>query len=239
MHDISNSDLEAETGQPQRADYLGVHQRNYARIAAGEQEGWSTPQIVAGMLAAIKRALALPGAPVSGRLLELGCGDACLSVVLAQELPFTVSGIDIVPLAIELAQKRAERAGVALELRTGSVAALPWPDGAFDVLIDAHCLHCIVLDDRQRFFAEAKRVLRPGGMLVLLTMVGDPPPEMRAYFDAATRNVVHGGVAGRHFGTPESILAEAAQAGFCVIEHLVSPAREADAADELVAALIR
>ncbi len=225
--------------QPQRADYIGTHQHKYARIAAGELEGWSTQENVQGMLEQVQRALSLPGAPERGRLLELGCGDGCLSVQLARDLPYAVSGIDIVPQAIELARERAWAAGVALDLCCGSVCDLPWPEAAFDVLIDGHCLHCIVLADRRKFFDEAVRVLRPGGLLVLLSMVGDPPPELRADFDPVTRNVVRDGVAGRHFGTPESILAEAQQAGFSVAAHWIWPAQNSGENDDLVAALIR
>lgn len=232
-------DSSDEGEQAPHADYLGVHAGMYQRIAAGERAGWSAPAEAAGMLAQVQRALSLPAAPQCGRLLELGCGDGCLSVLLAAHLPFAASGIDIVPLAIDLARKRAARAGVTLELRCGDVLDLPWPDGSFDLLVDGHCLHCIVLDDRERFLAEAWRVLRPGGMLVLLCMVGEPPPDMPGSFDVVTRNVVLDGVIGRHFGTPESILAEARQAGFGCAAYWTWPAPDASANDDLVAVLVR
>lgn len=218
------------------ADYLGVHQPGYEAIAAGKREGWSSLDDSVAALGYVHRALELPGVPQQGRMLELGCGDGCLTVLLAQLHGFSVSGVDLVPLAVELAAKRAQAAGVALELRVGDVLDLPWPEASFDVLVDGHCLHCIVLDDRKRFFAEAWRVLRPGGMLVLITMVGDPPPGMPGSFDPELRCMVRDGVAGRHFGTEESILAEAKQAGFAVPAHWFWLAQAADQVDDLVVA---
>lgn len=222
-----------------RADYVGVHEPVYRRIAAGERAGWSTAEEAAQLLAQVQRALALPDVPREGRLLELGCGDGCLNVLLAELGGFQVAGIDIVSLAIELAGQRAAREGVALELAVGDVLALPWPAAHFDVLVDGHCLHCIVLDDRRCFFGEAWRVLRPGGALILATMVGDPPPGMSGQFDPVQRYQVHGGVAGRHFGTPDSVLAEAREARFELLAHWLWPAQTEMDCDDLIAALIK
>jgi len=222
-----------------RADYAGVHEPRYQRIAAGEQPGWSSSEEVAGMLSQIDWALALPDAPSAGRLLELGSGDGCLTERLAARPDWRVSGIDIVPLAIELAQTRLDAAGVRAELAAGEVTALPLPDHTFDLLVDSHCLHCIVNADRVACLAEARRVLRPGGMLIVITMCGDPAYLMGGEFDPATRNLVREGIAGRHFGTVESILGELAAAGFAVKQHRIWPARHEMENDDLVVAAVR
>jgi SAM-dependent methyltransferase len=216
-----------------RSDYHGVHLPTYERIAAGERGGWSSPDDVAAGIAAVRRALASAGkdAAATGdtlapadlaqveRLLELGCGDGCLTEALARELPYSVSGIEIVPLALDLARQRLDAAGLTAELVQGSVTALPWPDGVFAAVVDGLCLHCIVLGDRARVLGEVYRVLRPGGVFFLMTMCGDPPLDLAAGFDPVTRCVVRDGVAGRHFGTQESLLAELATAGFARVEH--------------------
>lgn len=189
--------------------------------------------LVAHALAQVRRALALPGVPQSGRLLELGCGDGCITVRLARELPFAVSGVDIVPLAVALA---AQREGVELELRQGSVLALPWPDGHFDAVVDGNLLHCIVLGDRARCLAEAWRVLAPGGALIVMCLAGDPPPSAVFAFDPVTRCQIRDGVAGRHFATQESLLAELTAAGFEIAAHWLNPATHAEECDEMVVA---
>jgi 2-polyprenyl-3-methyl-5-hydroxy-6-metoxy-1,4-benzoquinol methylase len=235
---LSEQEEAMQRGKP---DYIAVHAPAYRRIAAGERAGWSEPADVAAALGALKRCLALTGAPTGGELLELGCGDGCLSVELARLPGFAVAGIDIVPLAIELAAQRAAREGVALDLHLGDVLSLPFDTGRFDVVVDGHCLHCIVYGDRARFLAEALRVLRPGGMLVVLTMAGDPPPEeLPGEFDAATRTQVYRGIAGRHFGLPEGIIGEVQAAGFTVCEHWLEPDRDAvQGMDELTIAAVK
>jgi SAM-dependent methyltransferase len=220
-----------------RTDYLGVHLPVYRRIAAGERAGWSDDEEAEGTLAQFAEILSQAGVEPAGSLLELGCGDGCLSVRLAQRGGLRVAGIDIVPLAIELARRRAESAGVRIELKVGSVTALPWPEASFDLVLDGHCLHCISGADRAGFFAEALRVLRPGGHLVLVTMCGDPPLAHREGFDPQARVQIRDGIAGRYFGTPSGILAEAADAGFCLAAQRIWPARHANECDDLVAAL--
>lgn len=221
------------------SDYLGVHLPTYQRIAAGERDGWSSPADVAAAMASVRRALALPGAPDGGRLLELGCGDGCLTAALAGELPFAVSGIEIVPLALELGRRRLSAAGVLAELALGPATELPWPNGTFDAVVDGLCLHCIVPADRARAFSEVRRVLRHGGLFCVMTMIGDPPPDMARGFDPQTRCVVRDGVAGRYFGTEESVLAELRAAGFAIAEHWVEPPGSGEENPTLCAAAIK
>jgi SAM-dependent methyltransferase len=237
-----------------RSDYHGVHFPTYERIVAGERAGWSSPEDVAAGLAAVRRLLAATGlacepatgqtsAGVSpaagGRLLELGCDDGCLTEALARELPYVVNGIEIVPLALDLARQRLNRAGLTAELVQGSVVALPWPDATFAAVVDGLCLHCIVLDDRARALGETYRVLRPGGVFLVMTMCGDPPPEMSAGFDPQSRCLVRGGVAGRHFGTEQSLLAELHAAGFDVAEHWIEPPADPEANATFCAAAVK
>jgi ubiquinone/menaquinone biosynthesis C-methylase UbiE len=230
----------SEHQQDFRADYVAIHQRNYERIARGEQEGWSSEDDVRDALAYMDLALRLPEAPRAGRLLELGAGDGCMTVPLAQRYPqFTLSGIEIVPLAVELARSRADKAGVDVDLRQGSVLECPWEDGSFDVLFDGHCLHCIVLDDRRRFFGEAWRLLRPGGLLLIDTMAGDPPAGMCGAFDPETRAHHIDGIAGRTYAPVEQILAEITGAGFRVLTYHVEFRHDPSQADSLISAALK
>ena len=113
-------------------------------------------------------ALALDGthAPASGRLLELGCGAGNMALWLAGR-GFEAAGIDISAAAIEWANDNAARAGHAADFRQGSLSALPWEDESFDFVLDGNAYHCIIGDDRAIVLAEAARVLRPGGFLLV------------------------------------------------------------------------
>ncbi len=69
------------------------------------------------------------------RVLDVGCGDGRLAVGVA---PYAreVAGLDPDPQAIRDARKRARAKGVRnVRFRVGAAQTLPYPDGAFDVVI--------------------------------------------------------------------------------------------------------
>jgi ubiquinone/menaquinone biosynthesis C-methylase UbiE len=77
-----------------------------------------------------------------------------------------LSGIDLSPAMLELARERARELGLAVDLREGDAQQLSFPDESFDTVVCTLSL-CSVPDDRKAV-AEMKRVLRPGGRLLLL-----------------------------------------------------------------------
>jgi len=70
---------------------------------------------------------------------------------------------------LEIARKRADELGVDADLREGDAQQLPFPDTSFDTVVCTLSL-CNIPDNR-RAIAEMKRVLRPGGRLLLLDHV--------------------------------------------------------------------
>ena len=94
------------------------------------------------------------------RVIDCGCGTGQLSVPLASRFAQVV-GVDASAAQIAAAQPH-ERVvyRVAPADRTGE------PDSAADLLTAAQAAHWFVLD---RFYAEVRRVLRPGGVVALIT----------------------------------------------------------------------
>ena len=80
-----------------------------------------------------------------------------------------LTGIDLSPAMLELARDRARVLGFEVDLREGDAQDLPFPDEPFDTVVCTLSL-CNVPDDR-RAVAEMKRVLKPGGWLLLLDHV--------------------------------------------------------------------
>ena len=107
------------------------------------------------------------GAETAGAL-EIGCGTghwlACAAAALGER--GFLGGVD--PSAPML--DRARGAAPAAHLVRARAEDLPWRDGSFDRLFCVNALHHF--SDRGRFFAEARRVLKPGGGL--LTIGKDP-----------------------------------------------------------------
>lgn len=198
-----------------KTDYFGIHDRGYQKIKADGASGWSNAEEVGDMRAFIHKALERTGHPKSGKLLEMGCGDGSLTLLLGED-GFDIHGVDISPTAIAWAQEKLAARGRQGEFRVGSVLELPYDEGTFDVVVDGHCSHCIIGNDRKAFWSEAFRVTRSGGAFIAMSMCGEmanwKDPDL--VFDPATRNVTKGGIAGRHLGLPEDILGEIRAAGF-------------------------
>jgi SAM-dependent methyltransferase len=97
-------------------------------------------------------------------LLEVGCGPGggCNFLQRAYA-PRSATGMDLAPRAVASAARRYRRPG--LGYLTADAERLPFPDGSFDVVVNVESSHCY--PNPATFFAEAARVLRPGGSFLL------------------------------------------------------------------------
>jgi ubiquinone/menaquinone biosynthesis C-methylase UbiE len=89
-----------------------------------------------------------------------------------------LTGIEFSPAMLEIARGRASELGRDVDLQLGDAQALQFGDASFDTVIITLAL-CTIPDDRKAA-AEACRVLRPGGRLVLLEHVRSPVLAVRA-----------------------------------------------------------
>jgi SAM-dependent methyltransferase len=102
-------------------------------------------------------------------------------------------------------------------------------------VLDSHCLHCIVGDDRNKFLSNACRVLKPEGYFLVSTRCGEVTFDLGGLlFDPASRLIVtKDGIATRYVGRPENIVAEIASAGFRVMQWEVLSAKLGSGQDEM------
>ncbi|MGH2663115.1 MAG: class I SAM-dependent methyltransferase [Actinomycetota bacterium] len=110
----------------------------------------------------------------SGEVLEIGVGTGRNLPFYSRDLSLT--GIDLSPATLEIAQERARALRFEVDLRVGDAQALEFPDGRFDTVVETLALW---IPDPRRAVAEAWRVLRPGGPLVTLDHVRSPLPAVR------------------------------------------------------------
>ena len=102
------------------------------------------------------------------RLLDLGCGTGTLVLLARRRHPdATVIGVDGDPTILAIARRKARRAGIPVQLDEGMAYALPYADGSFDAVVSTLTFHHLTPDQQARALAEARRVLRPGGRLVI------------------------------------------------------------------------
>lgn len=111
-----------------------------------------------------------------GETLEIGIGRG-------RTLPFyprgiKLTGIELSGVAVDLAAARARELHMDATIRQADAAALPYPDDHFDTVVFCYSL-CTIPDDRAAV-AEAARVLRPGGRLLLIEHVRSPNRVVRA-----------------------------------------------------------
>jgi ubiquinone/menaquinone biosynthesis C-methylase UbiE len=120
--------------------------------------------------AAQEAAFFLPHLRPGMRVLDVGCGPGSITVGLAEVVaPGEVVGIDVQQSQVERARDLAVERGVAnVRFEVGDVYRLPFLDHSFDAVF-AHTV-LMHLQEPVRALAEARRVLRPGG----ITGVRDP-----------------------------------------------------------------
>jgi SAM-dependent methyltransferase len=100
---------------------------------------------------------------VSGKdVLELGCGAAQWSILLAQS-GARVVGLDYSERQLEHARQLMAEAGVDFPLIHASAEVVPLPDASFDVVFCDH--GAFTFADPYKLVPEAARLLRPGGLL--------------------------------------------------------------------------
>jgi arsenite methyltransferase len=102
-------------------------------------------------------------------VLDIGSGPGLLATELAQAVgpAGRVCGIDVSDSMLHLARARTVPAGSApVEYRHGGANAVPYPDGSFDAAVATQVLEYVA--DIPAALAEAWRVLRPGGRLLVM-----------------------------------------------------------------------
>jgi 2-polyprenyl-3-methyl-5-hydroxy-6-metoxy-1,4-benzoquinol methylase len=102
-----------------------------------------------------------------GVIVDVGCGDAALTHLLAEATGARVVGLDPEPRGIELAQEALRRAGSSAEVSLGRGDRLPFGDGEADLVLMSEVVEHV--PDAESLVAEAARVLAPDGTLLVST----------------------------------------------------------------------
>lgn len=139
-----------------------MEREQYAIMAQREERHWWYAGMRQVALAVLRGVLEDAPAPTGRRrLLDAGCGTGGTTVALREF--GDVYGVDV---AWEALGPSAAR-GLDGRIARGTLEALPFPDASFDVVTSFEVLYHRAVDDDARAFAELRRVIRPGGCLLL------------------------------------------------------------------------
>ena len=132
-------------------------------VSSGPQRAFRQAQMLAAVLA---------GRTGAQRIVDVGCGDGSATALVTKlDARNTVIGVDWSANALSQARAR----GLLVVQGGVDTAGLPLPDGCADVVIMSELIEHLV--DTDAAIDEARRVLRPGGVLLLST------PNLAAWFN--------------------------------------------------------
>jgi SAM-dependent methyltransferase len=227
-------------------DERKVREREFHDTRFGAEEARKSDRfyaITVGSYEAYRSAIF--ASPAGRRVLEYGCGPGSASFEL-RERGALVTGIDISPVAIEIARGEAERRGLDIDFETMDAERLSFADASFDVVCGSGILHHLDLD---RAFAEIARVLEPGGTAFFSEPLGHNPiinayrdrtpnertpdehPLVIDDFRAATAHFSHVEVRYYHLATLAAL-------PFCSKPYVAPLSRALDALDRLIFAVV-
>ena len=124
------------------------------------------------------------------RVLDVACGTG---IVARQAAPLAGPGgqvvaVDMNPAMLGVARTLPAPSGATVTWREGNAMALPFPDGAFDVVLCQHGLQFV--PDRAGAVREMRRVLAPGGRALVIVLQALPRhPVFEALMESVARNL--------------------------------------------------
>ena len=103
------------------------------------------------------------------RILDLGCGTGSMTLMLKQTFPDAeVTGLDLSPYMLAIADYKARKAGLNLEWKHGKAEATNFPEQSFDLITIALLFHETPAEITRAILRECFRLLTEGGQIVMV-----------------------------------------------------------------------
>jgi SAM-dependent methyltransferase len=199
----------------------GLGQFQLEGDAAERYERWAVPFVLGPWVPAL---LDLAELRAGERVLDVATGTGVVARLAARRVaPATVTGLDLNQGMLEVARRLPLPPGLTIHWRQGSALALPFADGAFEVVLCQQGLQ--FFPDRLKALGEMRRVLTPAGRVAVSVWTG-PSPYFSALREGLERYVgteaaISGAVA-RSLGDADELRGLLRGAGFrdVVVHHI-------------------
>jgi SAM-dependent methyltransferase len=147
---------------PQDFSYDSAYRGEAVALGMGSRPPWSIDEPQPDLATSIEQGR------FHGDVLDVGCGEAAISLHLA-ELGYTTVGQDLSPVAIELARAEAARRGLSkASFEVADISSFTGYDGRFGTIVDSTLFHSIPVEAREGYQQSIVRAAAPGASYFLL-----------------------------------------------------------------------
>ncbi|WP_433733238.1 class I SAM-dependent methyltransferase [Nocardia sp. CA-129566] len=141
---------------PDDFDFEAVYQGTAGPFGPGVKPPWSIGEPQPELAALIQQG------KFHGDVLDVGCGEAAISLYLAEQ-GYTTVGLDLSPTAIELARAEAARRGLGnASFEVADITSFTGYDGRFGTIVDSTLFHSIPVEARAGYQQSIVRAAAPG-----------------------------------------------------------------------------
>jgi len=142
--------------------FESAYRREFTQLGVGVRAPWSIGEPQPELAALIE------AGKFRGEVLDVGCGEAAISLYLA-ERGYTTVGLDLSPTAIDLARQEAQRRGLTTaSFEVADISAFTGYDGRFDTIVDSTLFHSIPVEAREGYQRSTVRAAAPGASYFVL-----------------------------------------------------------------------
>ncbi|WP_327114310.1 class I SAM-dependent methyltransferase [Nocardia sp. NBC_01730] len=157
---------------PHDFEFEAVYQGKGGPFGPGVKPPWSIGEPQPELAALIEQG------KFHGDVLDVGCGEAAISLHLA-ERGYTTVGLDLSPTAIELARAEATRRGlVDASFEVADITSFTGYDGRFGTIVDSTLFHSIPVESREGYQESIVRAAAPGASYFALVFDRAGLPEV-------------------------------------------------------------